>query len=242
VHIDPLATSAWNTLLYGRKRWVLFEPNLTRAEVKGKELVHKEAGEDDEAIDYFHNVLPRLKARGGEGLTSRMLEFTQYPGETIFVPGGWWHAVLNLDDTVAVTQNYCSSVNFDKVWGEASMGRRGMARKWLRELRSARPDLAARADSINSVSGWNSIALASAHRRRKADKYIERERRRKQKSEERAGRENRGAGCDSDESDSDSDSCGTSSSGSETSLSSLSSVELKAREASAEIRKIRKIL
>jgi histone arginine demethylase JMJD6 len=230
VHVDPLATSAWNTLLHGRKRWVLFEPGFSKAEVKGREFVR--AGEDDEPIDYFLNVLPRLKAARGPALTARMIEFTQRAGETIFVPGGWWHAVLNLEDTVAVTQNFCSTTNFDAVWAAAAEGRRGMARKWLRALRAARPDLAARAEARNEAAGWREAALAEAHRRRKAVVAAEREARQAARRAARAAGAAAGAGvkADSSESSSSSSSDGaTSSSGSVTSLSSLSSTEQRRR-------------
>jgi histone arginine demethylase JMJD6 len=70
--------------------------------------------EDDEAINYFDFILPRLKAAEGHRLN--MIEGIQRPGETIFVPGQWWHAVLNLDNTIAITENFCNFGNFDKVW------------------------------------------------------------------------------------------------------------------------------
>ena len=91
VHCDPLGTSAWNTLLYGRKRWVLFPPDAPREAVKARAYVRRDRGEDDEPVDYFTRLLPRIRA-AHPALAPRMIEFVQRPGDTVFVPGGWWHA------------------------------------------------------------------------------------------------------------------------------------------------------
>lgn len=61
IHQDPLGTSAWNTSIAGHKRWLLIPPNpdIDKNFVRGKHLMQK--GEDDEAIQYFDFILPRLK-------------------------------------------------------------------------------------------------------------------------------------------------------------------------------------
>lgn len=133
VHVDPLGTSAWNTSLVGHKRWVLFKEDLPKSIVKGKKYRNKHY--EDESINYFTEILPKI--RQDEDLEQiKLVEFIQYPGETVFVPGGWWHAVLNLDDTMAVTQNVMTHNNFDKVWRHLRVERRKLAVTFLEKLES----------------------------------------------------------------------------------------------------------
>jgi hypothetical protein len=51
---------------------------------------------------------------------------------TVFVPSMWWHAVLNLEDTIAITQNFASTDNFDNVFRALSPK---LARRYIIQYR-----------------------------------------------------------------------------------------------------------
>ncbi|KAG8632916.1 hypothetical protein MANES_18G065400v8 [Manihot esculenta] len=119
-HVDPALTSAWNTLLCGRKRWALYPPGRVPMGV----TVHVNEEDGDVNVDtpsslqWWLDFYPLLSDE------DKPIECTQLPGETIFVPSGWWHCVLNLETTIAVTQNFANSKNFEYVCLDMAPGYR----------------------------------------------------------------------------------------------------------------------
>ncbi|KAG0205557.1 hypothetical protein BGX28_002809 [Mortierella sp. GBA30] len=130
IHIDPLGTSAWNTLTSGHKRWCLFPPGIPRDVYDPPMKPY-----DREAVSWFHHVYPRFAANDFDlGKKYGMIQVIQRPGETMFVPGGWPHIVMNLDFTIAITQNFCSPTNFEAVWLNTRHARPKLARKFRSEI------------------------------------------------------------------------------------------------------------
>ena len=101
-------------------------------------------------MEYFYHVLPLIKAREGKE-NLKYIECIQHPGETIFVPGGWWHAVVNLEDTMAVTQNFMSTENFDAVWKSFRFSRKKLSEFFLKTLKRKNRPLYDRAISSNQA-------------------------------------------------------------------------------------------
>ena len=106
-HQDPNATSAWNAVVNGRKKWILFPPHVTPPGV------HPSADGADVSqpvslVEWFMNFYEDEDVRP-------RLETVCEPGDVLFVPSGWWHLALNLTECVAITQNYVSLANLPKV-------------------------------------------------------------------------------------------------------------------------------
>eukprot|EP00470_Lotharella_oceanica_P001585 CAMPEP_0170177188 /NCGR_PEP_ID=MMETSP0040_2-20121228/9892_1 /TAXON_ID=641309 /ORGANISM="Lotharella oceanica, Strain CCMP622" /LENGTH=450 /DNA_ID=CAMNT_0010419743 /DNA_START=45 /DNA_END=1397 /DNA_ORIENTATION=- len=108
-HKDPNGTSAWNACVRGVKKWILLPPTVNPPGVHSSEDgvdVTSPVSLTEWFINFYH-TLPSL------GVES--IEFIQRPGDMVFVPTQWWHCVLNLTECIAITQNYVSTCNLNRV-------------------------------------------------------------------------------------------------------------------------------
>lgn len=102
-HKDPNYTSAWNAALSGRKLWVMLPPH----------IVPPGVGTDDDESEVTSPVGIAEWVLAGffndAATIDECIIAVTFPGECMHVPAGWWHSVINIDDSVALTQNFAPS-------------------------------------------------------------------------------------------------------------------------------------
>jgi histone arginine demethylase JMJD6 len=138
LHIDPVGTHAWVTLIEGCKRWVLFPPSTPA------EMIFMQDPQIPSVIwfrDHYDAVIRKFP---------EAVEVVQYSGETVYVPAGWPHLVLNLELSVAITENYATEYpSMDQLRTAVKDAEPALAENLLTVLKMKRPELI---DSFSSTS------------------------------------------------------------------------------------------
>ena len=99
VHDHPL-TAAWNVLLHGTKLWVALPPGACP-----HAALLLEHGDEFSACEWF------LKW-GDCALPRGSVVIVQRPREVVVLPAGWWHVVLNVEDSVALSMSLALARDF----------------------------------------------------------------------------------------------------------------------------------
>jgi len=131
-HVDPNGTSAWNAVIRGRKKWILFPhdevpPGVFPSEDNANVVCPLTP------LEWYENFYDACTYENddydGEETKARHFQETICePGDVIFVPSQWWHCVVNLppseDDQnqdedknvhLALTANFVSRSNMPTV-------------------------------------------------------------------------------------------------------------------------------
>ncbi|KAJ3360380.1 JmjC domain-containing protein 4 [Allomyces javanicus] len=98
-HADVVRSYSWSTNICGRKRWIMFPP-----------------GQEERFRDRAGNTVYDVHAMANDADFPRFkdavrIEFIQEPGQTVFVPSGWFHQVENLEDTISINHNWTNTFN-----------------------------------------------------------------------------------------------------------------------------------
>ena len=101
-HKDPNATSAWNAVIRGSKYWIMFPSSSTLQPPPGVYV-----SEDQSEVTSPLSIAEWLLGFHAEARqTVGCIEGICGEGEVLHVPSGWYHLVLNLEPSIAITQNF----------------------------------------------------------------------------------------------------------------------------------------
>lgn len=110
IHNHPM-TVAWNALLSGCKLWCCLPPTVPESMLllnNNTTDQHGDSGEgddDDGHDDEFFDLSALQWFEQCDALSENTFIIVQHPGEVVFVPVGWFHVVLNITTSTAISMS-----------------------------------------------------------------------------------------------------------------------------------------
>jgi histone arginine demethylase JMJD6 len=104
IHYDLYGLYAIVTQVYGRKQFIVYDPEQAKYMYPETEDPWKSGIKDYYNPDYSKYPLFR---------NAKPVSDVVHPGETIFVPKGWWHTARSLEPTISIAQDLLTKYNWD---------------------------------------------------------------------------------------------------------------------------------
>ncbi|XP_058056614.1 2-oxoglutarate and iron-dependent oxygenase JMJD4 homolog [Anopheles bellator] len=98
-HADVFGSYSWSVNIGGRKLWYFLPPS-----------------EEQKLADCWRNLPFRVTERSLQDAGVKFYAVQQQPGEAVFVPTGWYHQVLNVEDAISVNHNWFNGCNVATLW------------------------------------------------------------------------------------------------------------------------------
>lgn len=111
LHYDGLFTHAFLMQLQGVKEYVVFAPDQTK-------YMYPNLAEDRPSGSLVNDVEQPDAARFPLFAQATGIRFQLHPGETLFVPSGWWHTARILTPSITVSINGANHANWTNFCGD----------------------------------------------------------------------------------------------------------------------------
>ena len=109
--LTKASSSAWNAVLRGSKYWIMFPSSPSQSPPPGI-FVSEDQSEVTSPLSIAEWLLGfHAQARATPGCVEAICE----EGEVLHVPSGWWHLVVNLSPSIAITQNFVPEAHLANV-------------------------------------------------------------------------------------------------------------------------------
>lgn len=98
-HEDVYRSYSWSANICGIKHWILVPPGQNHLFT------------DPNTGNWVHDITNVDETRFPNAKDAKRFYVVQRPGETVFVPSGWWHQVRNEGDTISINHNWANEFN-----------------------------------------------------------------------------------------------------------------------------------